>query len=444
MDMIILSQTAPQNSIPRQTSLRKISLVVYTALAITLLTGCGSSRQSSDTNVENSISEQPDIPSTEQPETPITEPENTPPIAVITNYGLGKVGATYTIDGSSSRDTDGDSLTFDWMIVSKPESSLTVFDIRNDKTVKFEPDFPGDYIIELLVSDGVETGSQQVKFTAATQIKDDIFIDTDLVLERHPYIVARDITIMEGATLTIPPGVKLYTSEHPLYYGSPYKSFSKVTVLGEFLALGNESEQIELNDLRMDIKGKVEISHSTISFKQSNNGSNTSISGIDSISSDNANVIIRNSKFYGGGVLIIEQRSNDANLEGNIFTRGWKISTYDGGWSSYDGKINIRNNLFDSGYSNRYEGQLVINLITNSNTTIEKNSFINNVSYAVTLNDRASVGVDGGVLLANNYWDTVNDEEIKPLIHDEYYQQYGNFDFTPFLLEHHADTPTRN
>lgn len=61
---------------------------------------------------------------------------------------------TVTLDGSASRDADGDELTYHWSLTYKPESSNAVLDDNTAVTPTFIPDLDGPYVAQLIVNDG--------------------------------------------------------------------------------------------------------------------------------------------------------------------------------------------------------------------------------------------------------------------------------------------------
>lgn len=78
---------------------------------------------------------------------------NTPPTA---NAGLPQTehpGNKVTLDGSGSYDYDGDMLTFEWMILSRPVGSLSELDDPTLVNPSFIPDMLGDYTLLLVVTD---------------------------------------------------------------------------------------------------------------------------------------------------------------------------------------------------------------------------------------------------------------------------------------------------
>ncbi|RMA82662.1 PKD domain-containing protein [Umboniibacter marinipuniceus] len=82
----------------------------------------------------------------------------TPPVGVpVADAGqsiLLQRGATATLNGSGSYDPDGDSLTYQWTVVSQPSSSSSVLSDENSVFPSIYLDAVGDYVIELVVNDG--------------------------------------------------------------------------------------------------------------------------------------------------------------------------------------------------------------------------------------------------------------------------------------------------
>ena len=65
------------------------------------------------------------------------------------------VGQTVTLDGSKSSDVDGDALTYRWSFVSKPKGSKAALQNPTSVNPKFVPDKSGDYVVQLIVNDGL-------------------------------------------------------------------------------------------------------------------------------------------------------------------------------------------------------------------------------------------------------------------------------------------------
>ena len=82
---------------------------------------------------------------------------NSRPVADAGDDTTARVLDTVTLDGSKSHDVDGDTLTFRWSIVFRPEGSSAA--LSDDTAVRptMNLDRPGDYVIQLVVSDGTDT-----------------------------------------------------------------------------------------------------------------------------------------------------------------------------------------------------------------------------------------------------------------------------------------------
>jgi len=90
--------------------------------------------------------------------------ENSAPIADAGRRRNARVGDTVTLDGSQSTDPDGDSLTYSWSFVSRPEAgSLAAAPAAptggDSSTFVFVPDVPGTYVVQLIVNDGTVDSS---------------------------------------------------------------------------------------------------------------------------------------------------------------------------------------------------------------------------------------------------------------------------------------------
>ncbi len=83
-----------------------------------------------------------------------TGEENLPPVAEAGPDQQLRVGDTARLDGTSSSDPDGDTLTPLWTIVQQPPNSGATLDDAAASQPTFVLDEPGDYRVELIVSDG--------------------------------------------------------------------------------------------------------------------------------------------------------------------------------------------------------------------------------------------------------------------------------------------------
>ena len=79
-------------------------------------------------------------------------------VAPVANAGPDQGGqallSLITLDGSGSSDANGDPITYSWTITDKPLLSTAVLLNPTDVSPTFILDLPGDYVVELIVSDG--------------------------------------------------------------------------------------------------------------------------------------------------------------------------------------------------------------------------------------------------------------------------------------------------
>lgn len=104
------------------------------------------------------------------PDTVRIDTQNSPPVA---NAGPDQnvfVDDTVQLDGSGSKDADGDQLGFFWALISKPEESGSIILSASAEKTTFKPDLPGTYIGQLIVRDGkVESDPDTVVITATVR-----------------------------------------------------------------------------------------------------------------------------------------------------------------------------------------------------------------------------------------------------------------------------------
>ena len=115
---------------------------------------------------------------------------NTPPIADAgTNQTVSK-SATVTLDASASSDADGDLLSYQWAITSRPDGSVA--ELSNTEVMQpvFVADMSGEYVLSLIVNDGTEYS----------------FADTVTITSQNIPPIANageDQTVSKSATVTL-------------------------------------------------------------------------------------------------------------------------------------------------------------------------------------------------------------------------------------------------
>lgn len=95
--------------------------------------------------------------------------ENTIPVANAGREQHVVTGDLVRLDGAQSTDADRDALQYVWSVVSKPGESKVQLSESSTSHPKFTPDQDGDYVFELIVSDGnAESEPSRVTVVAAT------------------------------------------------------------------------------------------------------------------------------------------------------------------------------------------------------------------------------------------------------------------------------------
>jgi hypothetical protein len=117
---------------------KRISILGVSALAL-VLTGCGGG--GGGCLLGNALCDN-------------KAPANVAPIARSAPPQSVLLGEPVVFDGSASSDANGDTLSYSWTWVSKPEGSLASLDSATSAKPKFTVDLPGLYAASLVVRDG--------------------------------------------------------------------------------------------------------------------------------------------------------------------------------------------------------------------------------------------------------------------------------------------------
>ncbi len=111
---------------------------------------------------------------------------NQPPLANAGSDLEVVTGSLITLDGSKSNDPEEDVLTYDWSIVSKPPGSAVTFANSSLSKPIIQPDVPGEYLIQLTVSDGINTSFiDEVIVTATNNLPPVAKAGSDLTTTEH-------------------------------------------------------------------------------------------------------------------------------------------------------------------------------------------------------------------------------------------------------------------
>jgi len=93
---------------------------------------------------------------------------NRPPIASAGPDQSVHANTVVTLDGSGSSDPDGDPITYAWSFLSRPAGSSAAFSNPTIVNPTFVADQPGDYVIQLIVTDSLGAASQPDQVTIST------------------------------------------------------------------------------------------------------------------------------------------------------------------------------------------------------------------------------------------------------------------------------------
>ena len=91
---------------------------------------------------------------TSQPDTVTISTQNRPPVANAGPHQTVQLGSSVQLDGTTSSDPDGDTLTFNWSLLSVPTGSNATIASNNISQPSFIADVAGNYVAQLIVGDG--------------------------------------------------------------------------------------------------------------------------------------------------------------------------------------------------------------------------------------------------------------------------------------------------
>lgn len=129
---------------------------------------------------------------------------NRPPIAAIVPIATAFVTQSVPLDGSGSSDPDGDPLTFQWSLTSRPPGSGATVIAPTSARASFLPDRAGTYVVQLEVSDGQVADLENLTITTSNSAPQ---------ANAGP-----DQTVMRNTTVTLDGGGSSDVDGDPLSY----------------------------------------------------------------------------------------------------------------------------------------------------------------------------------------------------------------------------------
>jgi len=105
-----------------------------------------------------------------EPDTVIVTTRNTRPVADAGLDQTAHAGEEVVLDGGGSHDPDTypEAITFAWSIISTPAGSAVTLDDRTAAEPRFTLDVHGDYVVQLIVSDGLEDSDPDTVIVSAS------------------------------------------------------------------------------------------------------------------------------------------------------------------------------------------------------------------------------------------------------------------------------------
>ncbi len=187
------------------------------------------------------------------------------PVANAGDDQSGEIGQRWNLDGSASSDPDGDTLTYQWSLLTAPDASFTTLSDATAVSPQMDIDVAGEYLVQLIVNDGntdslpdtvifiaeeinnapiANAGSDQI-FVLSQTVQLDGSASTDVDGDRLTYqwtiispaetdVVLSDPTAV-SPTLT-PDTVLDYVIELVVYDGKTYSQSDTVVLVHENIA----------------------------------------------------------------------------------------------------------------------------------------------------------------------------------------------------------------
>ena len=249
-----------------------------------------------------------------------------------------------------------------------------------------------------------------------TQIKGEISEDTVWTKANSPYTLAGEVEVIDGATLTLEPGVKVLGQSNRL-----------AIVNGIFESRGTAEEHVVIEKTTVDAgyysKGTMDIQYTAF------NGGILQKSGP-------GNLVLKDSVLNTETMLYLEQAG--AIIERNTFALN-----YFNMYLSSANNHTIKNNLFYSGYNGERRQRISYTGYEweNGETLFEYNSFIGGEGSNSYLFDASNS--TQGLRTENNYWNTTDEKKIDRKINDgkDKVNDGAILSYLPVLSEAHKDTP---
>nr|WP_229262377.1 Ig-like domain-containing protein [Duganella guangzhouensis] len=124
---------------------------------------------------------------------------NHAPVAVVDKSALTVLsGGSTTLSGALSYDEDGDALTYNWTLDSKPAGSTAALLQPASSDISFTPDLPGNYTLLLKVGDGKRPVSARVDVKVLAQLSGTVSLPFTPLVARYSKSLDKVVMVSSG------------------------------------------------------------------------------------------------------------------------------------------------------------------------------------------------------------------------------------------------------
>jgi uncharacterized protein involved in type VI secretion and phage assembly len=302
--------------------------------------------------------------------------------APIANAGTAQsvvAGSTVTLDGSTSSDANGDTLTYYWSLTSRPAGSSATLSSTTAVRPTFTADLSGNYVASLTVNDGQASSNTATVNVSASRTNAAPIANAGTAQS----VVAGSTVTLDGSTSSDANGDTLtyYWSLTSRPAGSSATLSSTTAVRPTFTA---------------DLSGNYVASLTVNDGQASSNTATVNVSASRANAAPIANAGVSQSAYLGDLVTLDGSASSDAN--GDALTYVWTTRSHP---SFFPPTINGSNTARPT-FSSRDAGTYVFSLVVNDGLT-------SSAASTVSVNIANGVGptpAGSGLVLQNvsNFW----------------------------------------